>query len=80
MSSHHLKTGPEVWKRKRVEDKGSRGRGASLSADAGRQTVPLSAAPGVAVVLKVASVGQDGTVHYSGVALQRELGTCLQER
>jgi len=53
----------------------------SLSADAGRQTVPLPAAPGVAVVLDVASVGKDGTVHHGGVveALQRELGTCLQE-
>lgn len=77
MSSHHLKMGPEVWKRKR-EDKGSRGGRASLSTDAGRQTVPFPAAPGAAV-LNVASVGQDGTVHYSGVveALQRVLGTCL---
>lgn len=52
----------------------------SLSADAGRQTVPLPATPGVAVVLNVATVGEDGTVHYSGVALQGVLGTCLQER
>ncbi len=53
----------------------------SLSADTGRQTVPLPAAPGVAVVLDVASVGKDGTVHHGGVveALQRELGTRLQE-
>lgn len=39
----------------------------SLSADAGRQTVPLPAAPGVAVVLNVASVGNAGTVHHGGI-------------
>lgn len=61
MSSHRVRMGPDGWERKRVEGK------VSLSADAGRQTVPLPAAPRVAVVLNVASVGKDRTVHHGGI-------------
>lgn len=59
---------------------GGRCRRVVLSADAGGQTLPLAAAPGVAVVLHMSvAVGQHGAVGHCWVveALQRELWPIL---